>query len=137
VLLVQVVASKGTAEEEEVPTAGSMAHAAKGKLVSSMMKKYLAEAMVPMLLELKRTLEVARHPLLGQLLATLASLLKEHKNEVWPCTSISSLFTKHTGGACIFTDGCLLSCHMCCSAYCPPFLLLEKVQETYFALHSL
>ncbi len=78
----QVVASKGVAEEDEVATAGSVASAAKGKLVSSMMKKYLAEAMVPMLLELRRALEAARHPLLGQLLATLASLLKEHKHEV-------------------------------------------------------
>ena len=66
-------------------TAGSVASAAKGKLVSSMMKKYLAEAMVPMLLELRRALEAARHPLLGQLLATLASLLKEHKHEVGAC----------------------------------------------------
>ena len=78
----QVTASKGGADEDEAATAGSMAHAAKGKLVSSMMKKYLAEAMVPMLLELKRALEVARHPLLGQLLATLRALLKEHKHEV-------------------------------------------------------
>ena len=77
-----MTASKGAADEDEAATAGSMAHAAKGKLVSSMMKKYLAEAMVPMLLELRRALEAARHPLLGQLLATLASLLKEHKHEV-------------------------------------------------------
>lgn len=76
------MASKGAADEDEVATAGSVASAAKGKLVSSMMKKYLAEAMVPMLLELRRALEAARHPLLGQLLATLASLLKEHKHEV-------------------------------------------------------
>ena len=75
------MASKGAADEDEAATAGSMAHAAKGKLVSSMMKKYLAEAMVPMLLELKRALEAVRHPLLGQLLATLRSLLKEHKHE--------------------------------------------------------
>ena len=84
IVLIQVVASKGAAEEDEVATAGSVASAAKGKLVSSMMKKYLAEAMVPMLLELRRALEAARHPLLGQLLATLASLLKEHKHEVRP-----------------------------------------------------
>ena len=74
--------SKGAGEEDEAVTAGSVASVAKGKLVSSMMKKYLAEAMVPMLLELRRALEAARHPLLGQLLATLASLLKDHKNEV-------------------------------------------------------
>ena len=80
-----MVASKGAGEEEEAVTAGSVASAAKGKLVSSMMKKYLAEAMVPMLLELRRALEAARHPLLGQLLATLASLLKEHKHEVGAC----------------------------------------------------
>ena len=76
------MASKGAADEDEAASAGFMAHAAKGRLVSSMMKKYLAEAMVPMLLELKRALEAARHPLLGQLLATLRALLKEHKHEV-------------------------------------------------------
>ena len=46
------------------------------------MKKYLAEGMVPVLAELKRALEAARHPLLGQLLATFRALLKEHKGEV-------------------------------------------------------
>jgi hypothetical protein len=53
-----------------------------GRLVSAMMKKYLAEGMVPVLAELKRALEAARHPLLGQLLATFRSLLREHKGEV-------------------------------------------------------
>lgn len=77
-----MVASRGAADDDEAPTAGALAYAAKGKLVSAMMKKYLAEAMAPMLLELKRLLEAARHPLLGQLLATLAALLKEHKHEV-------------------------------------------------------
>jgi hypothetical protein len=47
-----------------------------------MMKKYLAEGMVPVLLELKRLLEARRSPLLGDLLATLRALLKEHRSEV-------------------------------------------------------
>ena len=55
--------------------------AAKGRLVSAMMKKYLGEGMVPVLLELKHCLEAARHPLLADLLAALRALLRDHKNE--------------------------------------------------------
>jgi len=40
-------------------------------------------------------------------------------------------------GLASFTHGCLLSCHMCWSACCLPFLLLEGAQETEFALHYL
>lgn len=83
-----MASSRGAAAEE--PGESGSAHAvaraaegaAKGKLVSAMMKKYLAEGMVPVLLDLKRILEAARSPLLGDLLATFKALLKEHKNEV-------------------------------------------------------
>ena len=83
----QVSASRGGGAEEEEPASSQVSAAraaegaAKGRLVGAMMKKYLAEGMVPVLAELKRALEAARHPLLGDLLATLRALLREHKAE--------------------------------------------------------
>ena len=50
--------------------------------VSAMMKKHLVEGVVPVLIELKRTLEGMRHWLLGDLLNCIRALLKEHKSEV-------------------------------------------------------
>ena len=47
-----------------------------------MMKKHLVEGVVPVLIELKRSLEGQRHWLLGDLLACITALLKDHKNEV-------------------------------------------------------
>jgi hypothetical protein len=47
-----------------------------------MMKKHLVEAVVPVLIELRRMLGEARHPLLGALMATTAALLKEYKAEI-------------------------------------------------------
>lgn len=47
-----------------------------------MMKKHLVEGVVPVLIELKRTLEGLRHWLLGDLLNCIRALLKEHKTEV-------------------------------------------------------
>ena len=76
------VSKKESAEDEEAPSAASLAGAAKGKVVSAMMRKHLVEGMVPVLAELKRHLEAARHPLLGDLLLTLRVLLKDHKHEV-------------------------------------------------------
>ncbi len=81
----QVVGARGAAaaaeEEEASGGPGAAEGAAKGRLVGAMMKKYLGEGMVPVLLELKRCLEAARHPLLGELLAALRALLRDHKNE--------------------------------------------------------
>jgi condensin-2 complex subunit D3 len=56
--------------------------AARGRLVSQMMKKHLAEAVVPVLIELKRGMEAARHPLLGDLMAAAAAMLRDHKGEL-------------------------------------------------------
>ncbi len=50
--------------------------------VSAMMKKHLVEGVVPVLIELKCTLEGLRHWLLGDLLTCIRALLKDHKNEV-------------------------------------------------------
>ena len=47
-----------------------------------MMKKHLVEGVVPVLIELKRSLEGLRHWLLGDLLTCIRALLKDHKNEV-------------------------------------------------------
>ena len=47
-----------------------------------MMKKHLVEGVVPVLIELKRSLEGLRHWLLGDLVTCIRALLKDHKNEV-------------------------------------------------------
>ena len=49
-----------------------------------MMKKHLVEGVVPVLIELKRSLEGLRHWLLGDLLTCIRALLKDHKHEVLP-----------------------------------------------------
>lgn len=77
--------SKGSAAEDEVAdNLAAAAGAAKGKVVSAMMRKHLVEGMVPVLAELKRMLQERRHPLLGNMMATLRVLLKDHKSEVTP-----------------------------------------------------
>lgn len=50
--------------------------------VSAMMKKHLVELVVPVIIELKRGMEAARHPLLGELMAATAAMLKDYKGEV-------------------------------------------------------
>ncbi len=47
-----------------------------------MMKKHLVEGVVPVLVELKRSLQEARHPLLGEVMACLGALLKDYKSEI-------------------------------------------------------
>ncbi len=47
-----------------------------------MMKKHLVEGVVPVIIELKRGMEAARHPLLGDLMAATAAMLRDYKNEV-------------------------------------------------------
>lgn len=59
-----------------------MVNAASARQVSAMMKKHLVEGVVPVLIELKRSLEGLRHWLLGDLLTCIRALLKDHKNEV-------------------------------------------------------
>jgi hypothetical protein len=62
--------------------AQALAGAAKGRLVSQMMKKHLVEAVVPVIIELKRMMEASRHPLLADLMAAAAAMLKDHKSEI-------------------------------------------------------
>jgi len=66
---------------DEIDTAAAMG-AAKGRLVSQMMKKHLAEAVIPVIIELKRGMEEVRHPLLGGLMTAAAAMLSEHKAEI-------------------------------------------------------
>ncbi|KAK9813253.1 hypothetical protein WJX72_011494 [[Myrmecia] bisecta] len=78
---IKVSTSRAAADEEE-PSAASVVGAAKGKLVSAMMKKHLVEGVVPVLIELKRLLEGLRHHLLGDLMTCIRALLKDYKTEI-------------------------------------------------------
>ena len=78
------VSRSSAAEEEEGDPLAAAAGAAKGKVVSAMMRKHLVEGMIPVLAELKRMLQDRRHPLLSNMMATLRVLLKDHKSEVLP-----------------------------------------------------
>jgi hypothetical protein len=51
------------------------------------------ESLVPVLAELKRVLEAARSALLGELLATLRTLLRDHKAEVGRPGSACTYYT--------------------------------------------
>ncbi|GLC77673.1 hypothetical protein PLESTF_001971200 [Pleodorina starrii] len=55
---------------------------ARGKLVGAMMKKHLAESVVPLMVELRYMLQAQKHPLLGSLMLCMASLLRDFKSEV-------------------------------------------------------
>ncbi len=74
--------STAKAIDEDEPSAAAVVGAAKGRLVSAMMKKHLCEAVVPVIIDLKRLLEARRHPLLGDLMAAIRALLKDYKSEV-------------------------------------------------------
>lgn len=69
---------------EDDPTNGARAvlGAARGRLVSQLMKKHLVEGVVPVVIQLKRTMEAAKHPLLGDLMAAAAAMLKDHTAEI-------------------------------------------------------
>ncbi|KAF8073170.1 Ncapd3 [Scenedesmus sp. PABB004] len=63
-------------------TAAEAAARARGKLVSALMKRHLVEQVVPVLVELRRLLAEAKHPLLGELMGCFAALLRDYKGEV-------------------------------------------------------
>ena len=90
----------GNTVDEEGDMSTSMAGAAKGRVVGSLVKKHLVEAMVPVLVELKHKLQEARHPLLSNLLATLSALLKDHKAEVGVCSARHSLPSTSSSNGC-------------------------------------
>ena len=72
--------NRGGSMADEEPE--NLTAAAKGKVVSAMMRKHLVEGIVPVMVELKKLLETRRHPLLNQLMITMRALLKDHKSEV-------------------------------------------------------
>lgn len=65
--------------EEAAPTASSAAAAAKGKVLSLVARKATMEAIVPIVIELKRFLEKFRSPLLRDVFLFLRELLRDHK----------------------------------------------------------
>jgi condensin-2 complex subunit D3 len=69
-------------EDHEAEASGSGLEAAKGKLLSKMFRKNLAENVVPTLVGLKRRLEEVHSPLLNQLMQYLLFLCKHYKEEV-------------------------------------------------------
>jgi hypothetical protein len=78
---VSVARNTGDEDVEEDAAATAMADA-RGKLVSSIMKKNLMENVVPTLIELRALLTDKRSPLAGTLMATLRVLLKDYKSEI-------------------------------------------------------
>ena len=68
-------------EEAEEDAAVALV-AAKGKVVSSMMKKHMVEAIVPLIIELKRLFESLKSPLLGLLMNFACAMLAEHKTDI-------------------------------------------------------
>ena len=64
------------------PTGAEAAARVRGRFVSAMMKRHLVEGVVPVMVELRRLLGEARSPLMGELMACFAALLREYKGEV-------------------------------------------------------
>lgn len=69
-------------EDVEEDSAATAMADARGKLVSSIMKKNLMENVVPTLIELRALFAEKRSPLTGTLMATLRVLLKDYKSEI-------------------------------------------------------
>jgi hypothetical protein len=74
---------------EATPSAGStstaeeaMIAAAKGRLLTKVMKRNVIENIVPIVVELKHLLEQRRSPLLRSLMAFLRELMRDHREEV-------------------------------------------------------
>lgn len=55
---------------------------AQGKLVAQVVKKNLIENILPILIQLKHTMENQKSPLLAPLMVCFRELMKQHKNEV-------------------------------------------------------
>ena len=69
----------GDVDEDEEQTVMAAAAAAKGKLVSSMMKKNLIENLVPILVELKELLRSQQSSMQSHFMLCMCSMLKEYK----------------------------------------------------------
>ncbi|KAL6773776.1 hypothetical protein ACKKBG_A22455 [Auxenochlorella protothecoides x Auxenochlorella symbiontica] len=75
-------AAAAAAGEGEEPDAAAALGAARGRLVSQLMRKHLAESVVPVVIDLRRVLESARSPLLADLMLCARVMLKDHKDEI-------------------------------------------------------
>lgn len=72
--------SRSISEDDD---AGTEAIAqAQGKLVAQVVKKNLVENIIPVLIQLKHTMENQKSPLLAALMGCLRELMKQHKNEL-------------------------------------------------------
>ncbi|KAK3004021.1 hypothetical protein RJ639_019419 [Escallonia herrerae] len=69
-------------EEEVGDGGGSSAAAAKGRVITQVVKKGLIQNTIPIFIELKRLLESKNSPLTGSLMECLRILLKDYKNEI-------------------------------------------------------
>ncbi|RWW16055.1 hypothetical protein BHE74_00046110 [Ensete ventricosum] len=63
-------------------SAGSVVHAARGRVVTQVAKKNLIQIAVPVFIELKQLLQSKNSPLSGCLMECLRILLKDYKNEI-------------------------------------------------------
>ncbi|KAL5541868.1 hypothetical protein UlMin_009578 [Ulmus minor] len=68
--------------EEDGGDSGASAAAARGRVITQVVKKGLVQNMVPIFIELKRLLESKNSPLIGSLMECLRVLLKDYKNEI-------------------------------------------------------
>ena len=80
----QVVAGEDVADDEEVLGGcgkdAAVKAAAKGKLLSHIVKRNVMQNVVPTMAALKHVLEKAHSPLLGALMTCLAHMLKDYRS---------------------------------------------------------
>eukprot|EP01080_Neovahlkampfia_damariscottae_P005679 gene5679-9500_t len=70
------------ANADEPTVDASEEEAAKGKLMTKILKKHIAENVIPVIIELKRTLEKQRSPLIKNLMEYLKLIMNDYKQEM-------------------------------------------------------
>ena len=75
-----MVAGEDVADDEEVLGGCGKDAAAKGKLLSHIVKRNVMQNVVPTMAALKHVLEKAHSPLLGALMTCLAHMLKDYRS---------------------------------------------------------
>lgn len=68
-------------EEEDPEEISTKVGTIQGKLLGSFLKKHVSDNVIPIIVELKRTLEKKRSPLLRQVMLYLQLIMSEYKNE--------------------------------------------------------
>lgn len=79
------VAGIGVGKDEEVDDTSESAQKfieAKGRILNKLVKKNMVENIIPIVTELKILLQSKHSPLLKDLMAYLADMMKEYKNEI-------------------------------------------------------